>query len=52
MQQSPFELSGDVMFAVAQAEATRRPNDKPVLALSGRYSFKNWLDRQGKRPAG
>lgn len=49
MRQMPFELSGDVIFAVAQAQAAPRQDDKPVLALSGRYSFKNWLDSQGKR---
>jgi len=51
MRQSSADLDGDALFAVAQAkaQATIRQDTRPVMALAGRYSFKNWLDRDGKR---
>ena len=51
MSQLSSDLDGDALFAAAQAQAQAgiRQDAKPVLALSGRYSFKNWLDSQGKR---
>jgi hypothetical protein len=39
-------LPADVMFA--EAQAARRHDTEPVLSIGGRYSFKNWYDRQGK----
>ena len=51
MPQLSSDLSGDALFAIAQAKAQAviRPEAKPVLALTGRYFFKNWLDSHGKR---
>src|SRR5690348_2932809 len=51
MGRSSADMDGDALFAVAQAraQAAVRPDSKPVMALAGRYSFKNWLDSEGKR---
>src|SRR5438128_1104762 len=46
MQQLPVELSGGVLLA--EAQAARRHDAEPVLTVSGRYSFKNWYDSEGK----
>jgi hypothetical protein len=42
----PVALPADLLFA--EAQAARRHDAEHVLTLGARYSFKNWLDRQGK----
>jgi hypothetical protein len=49
MRQLSPDLSTDALFAAAQAQSAARQDGKPAFALSARYSFKNWLDSQGKR---
>jgi hypothetical protein len=46
MRQLPADLSADLPFVGAQA--AWRHGTAPVLSVSGRYSFKNWYDSQGK----
>jgi hypothetical protein len=47
MRQQTLDLPAEVLFAEAQA-ATRH-DAEPALRISGRYSFKNWYDSEGKR---
>ena len=46
MRQLVPGVAADVLFADAQA--ARRHDTEPVLSVTGRYSFSNWYDQQGK----
>lgn len=46
MRQLPVDLSGDALFA--EAQAARRHDAEPVFTVAARYSFSNWYGNDGK----
>jgi len=46
MRQQPVDLSGDILFA--EAQAARLPDAESVFTVNARYSFKNWYGQDGK----